>query len=90
MWGPFTVDRFATCYNTKCARFNPRFWNINSDGVETYTINWAGGNDRVVPPPNQIIKAWKHFQICRARGVLIVPLWKTQLSGQAFSQTALI
>ena len=26
MWGPFTIDRFATCYNTKCARFNSRFW----------------------------------------------------------------
>lgn len=50
MWGPFTVDRFATCYNTKCARFNPRFWNPNCKGVDTYAINWAGENNWVVPP----------------------------------------
>ena len=76
MWGPFTIDRFATCYNTKCARFNSRFWNPNCEGVDTYSINWAAENNWVVPPPNQIIKAWKHFHISRARGVLIVPLWR--------------
>ena len=74
MWGPFTVDRFATCYNPKCVRFNSCFWNPNCEGVDTYTISWAGENNWVVPPANQVIKAWKHFQNCRARGVLIVLL----------------
>ena len=27
LWGPFMVDWFATWYNTKCIRFNSRFWN---------------------------------------------------------------
>ena len=56
MWGPFTIDRFATCYNTKCARFNSRFWNPNCEGVDNYSINWAAENNRVVPPPDQIIR----------------------------------
>ena len=30
----------------------------------------------MVPPPSQIVMAWKYFQICKARGVLIIPLWK--------------
>jgi hypothetical protein len=42
MWGPFTVDRFATCYNTKCERFNSRFWNPGCEGIDAYAINWQG------------------------------------------------
>ncbi|XP_068750806.1 uncharacterized protein [Montipora capricornis] len=76
MWGPFTFDRFATSYSTKCLRFNSCFWNPHCEGVDSYAINWAGENNSVVPPPNQIIRAWKHYQICRARGVMVVPLWR--------------
>ena len=45
LWGPFTVDRFATWYNTKCVRFNSRFWNPGSEGVDAFTEIWQlGGN----------------------------------------------
>ena len=45
MWRPITVDRFATCYNTKCVRFNSRFWNPYCEGDDTYMISWAGENN---------------------------------------------
>lgn len=76
MWGPFTVDRFATWYNTKCRKFNSRFWNPGCDGVDAFAQNWRGENNWVVPPPSQIVRAWRHFYTCRARGALVVPLWK--------------
>ena len=38
--------------------------------------NWQGENNWSVPPPSQIIRTWRHFEICQARGVLIVPLWR--------------
>ena len=45
--GLFTVDRFATWYNTKCIRFHSRFWNPGSEGVDALfkigrekTIGW--------------------------------------------------
>ena len=76
LWGPFTVDRFATWYNTKCIRFNSRFWNPGSEGVDAFIQNWQGENNWVVPPPSQIIRAWRHFELCKAKGVLIIPLWK--------------
>ena len=45
LWGPFAVDRFATWYNTKCVRFNSRFWNPGSESVDAFTENWQlGGN----------------------------------------------
>ena len=76
LWGPFTIDQFATWYNTKCNRFNSRFWNPICEGINAFSLNWQGENNWVVPPPSQIVRAWKHFQICKARGVLIIPLWK--------------
>lgn len=76
LWGPFTIDRFASWYNTKCNRFNSRFWNPGCEGIDAFSLNWQGENNWVVPPPSQIVRAWKHFQICQARAVLIIPLWK--------------
>ena len=76
MWGPFTIDRFATWYNTKCSRFNSRFWNPGCENVDAFAQNWGAENNWVVPSPSQIIRAWRHFYICKARGVMLVPLWK--------------
>ena len=56
LWGPFTVDRFATWYNNKCIRFNSRFWNPGSEGVDAFIQNWQGENNRVVPPSSQLIR----------------------------------
>ena len=75
LWGPFTIDRFATWYNTKCSRFNSCFWNPGCEGIDAFSINWQGENNWVVPPPNQIVRTWKHFEICKARGALVIPLW---------------
>ena len=56
LWGPFTVDRFATWYNTECISFNSRFWNPGSEGVDAFIQNWQGENNRVVPPSSQLIR----------------------------------
>ena len=76
MLGPFTVDRFASWYNAKWVRFNSRFWNPGCEAVDTFAQDWVGENNWVVPPPSQIVRTWHHFQTCKAKGVLIVPLWK--------------
>ena len=34
-WGPHTIDQFADMNNTQLERFNPRFWNPDSEGVDT-------------------------------------------------------
>lgn len=79
LWGPFTVDRFATWYNAKCLRFNSRFWNPGCEGVDAFTQNWQGENNWLVPPPSQIIRVWRHLKLCKAQGALIIPLWKGAL-----------
>ena len=39
LWGPYTVDRFASCDNTQLPRFNSRCWNPGSEAVDAFTVN---------------------------------------------------
>ena len=34
LWGPHTVDCFATNYNRKIARYFSRFWNPETSGID--------------------------------------------------------
>ena len=42
MWGPHTVDRFASFHNAQLPRFNSRCWNPGSEAVDAFTVNWGG------------------------------------------------
>lgn len=44
----------------------------------------ARGKPLSGPPPNQIIRAWKHFKTCKARGALTIPLWKEAMFWPCF------
>ena len=50
LWGPYTVDRFASCDNTQLPRFNSRCWNPGSEAVDAFTVNWQGENNWWCPP----------------------------------------
>ena len=75
LWGPYTVDRFASSRNTKLERFNSLFWNVNTEAVDCFTQNWSGENNWIVPPIYLVLRAIKHVIACKARGTLIVPKW---------------
>lgn len=76
-WGPFTVDRFASDYNAKCARFNSRSWVKGTEAVNSLTVDWAGELNWLVPPPKLIISVIKKMLHDKARGLLVVPVWKS-------------
>ena len=44
LWGPHTVDRFANFQNCKIPRVYSRFWNLISQGVDAFTVQWSGEN----------------------------------------------
>ena len=35
LWGPYTVDRFASVHNARITRFNSRFWTPGSEAIDT-------------------------------------------------------
>ena len=38
-WDTYTVDRFASHYNTHLPRFISHFWNLGSEAVDAFTSN---------------------------------------------------
>ena len=72
-WGHHTVDRFASYYNTQLPRFNSRFWNPGSEGVDTFTCDWKDENNWMCPPISLIPRAIRHASKCLAAATLLVP-----------------
>lgn len=75
MWGPFTIDRFASVDNAKIKRFNSQFCVHGSEGVDAFSLNWANENNWLVPPVRLIVRAIKHCVECQAHGTFIIPKW---------------
>ena len=74
-WGPHTVDRFASYYNKKIARYISRFWNPGCEGIDAFTLPWDGENNWVVPPIAIIARVILFMQHARVVGTLICPKW---------------
>ena len=74
-WGPHTIDRFATHYNTQLPRFNSRFWNPGTEGVDAFTCDWSKDMNWLCPPVFLIPRVLRHASKCHARGTLVVPEW---------------
>ncbi len=70
LWGPHTVDRFASFHNHQLPRFNTRFWNPGLEAVDTFTVNWSGGKYWLCPPIHLVPRVICHAQVCRAIGTL--------------------
>lgn len=76
-WGPFTVDRFATHYNTKCVRFNSKYWVPGTEAVDCYTQCWSGECNWLVPPPSCVLETVNKILHDRCYGVLVIPKWES-------------
>ena len=76
-WGPHTIDRFACHYNKKVGRFNSKFFQPGTNGVDAFTQDWAYETNWLCPPVYLIVKVINHLRFCKAAGTLIVPLWKS-------------
>ena len=74
--GPVTIDRFADARNTKTARFNSRFLCPSCEAVDAFTQNWHHDRNWIVPPLYLIQRALEYLILCKAKGILICPIWK--------------
>lgn len=75
LWGPFTIDRFASYYNTKVERFNSKFTVPDTEAVDAFTQDWRFDNNLLVPPTTCLIKTINYLKTFNIRGTLITPHW---------------
>ena len=76
-FGIFEVDWFAPEYNAKVSVFYCRFWNPTSSGIDAFTEKWTKKFWIFVPPIPMVYKVLQKMELDRAKGVLVVPLWKS-------------
>ena len=48
-----------------------------SAGVNAFTFDWKGEFSLLVPPVAIVGRVLEHLLRCRAKGVLVVPLWRS-------------
>ena len=76
-FGPFSVDCFANYYNFKVDKFFSLFLTPGTAGVNAFAFDWHSENCLLVPPVAIIGRVLYHLLACKARGTLVVPLWKS-------------
>jgi hypothetical protein len=76
LFGPFTVDLFATQQKAKCERFYSRSWEEGSAGVDAFAWDWAGESIYAARPVTLVLRLIRKAAASACSGVLIIPLWK--------------
>ena len=87
-YGPFTIDRFSDNRNNKVYRFNSNYNCPGTLGVDTFTQDWSKENNWVCPPIKYICSALIHFKLYKAKGTVIIPMWRSAYFGRQFIQMA--
>jgi hypothetical protein len=73
-WGPHNIDRFADERNSKCKRWNSRYWTIRGEAADAFTQDWRGDNNWLVPPLRDIPRVLMYLKEQNARETILVPL----------------
>ena len=79
LWGPHTIDRFASPENNQLPRFCSRWWNPTCVTVDAFTVLWSGETNWVYPPIYLIARCIHHFLFSKADGTLVIPFWQSAI-----------
>ena len=77
LWGPHSINRFANSHNRQTERYNSRFYDVGTEAMDTFTVNWAGECNWWCPPIHLVCRMLEHARTCCSRGTLIVPAWRS-------------
>ena len=75
LFGPFTIDLFASIHNRRVLRFYSLLHTVHSLGTNAFSFDWSGENCWVSPSPKIVIPVIRHIIATSAFGVLLVPFW---------------
>ena len=79
VWGPHTVDRFASQKNAQLIRFNSRFYVPGTETIDAFSVSWADENNWLVPPVHCVTRVIQHMIASQASGTLVVPFWPSSI-----------
>jgi hypothetical protein len=78
IWGPHTVDRFATDLNAQTRRFNSMRRCPGSEAVNAFTQDWSKDNNWINPPFSMLQLVINKIIRQRATATIVAPIWRAQ------------
>ncbi|OGV83716.1 MAG: hypothetical protein A2340_12880 [Lentisphaerae bacterium RIFOXYB12_FULL_60_10] len=78
LWGPHTIDRFATAINRQTPRFNSAMPQPGSEAIDALTQDWSNENNWINPPWRLIPQVLNKLHRERAQATVILPWWPAQ------------
>lgn len=78
MYGPHSVDRFASITTTQLTRYNSQFYDPETEAVDALAQSWIGENNFVNCPFKLIPQVLKLVQQQKVEATIIAPWWKAQ------------
>lgn len=78
-WQVPDIDLFASINNAKCKRYISWQRDPNSISVDAFTVSWSNEFFYAFPPFSMILRVIRKIIDDRAEGILVVPLWPTQV-----------
>ena len=73
LWGPHTIDHFSSFHTRQITRFNSRWPNPCSEGIDAFAASWENENNWLFPPPKLIPRALQYMKFTKSEGTLIAP-----------------
>lgn len=78
LWGPHTLDAFASAGNTQLPRFFSRFHCPETAGVDAFAADWSAERCWLNPPFGAIGAVIRHARRCGAAATLVCPCWPSR------------
>jgi hypothetical protein len=75
LWGPHTVDRFATSNNKQLHRYNSRFFDPQAEATDAMTQDWSKENNFINSPWRMLPQIISKIKEERCDATIIAPLW---------------
>ena len=75
LWGPHTVDRFASIKTKQLDRYCSRYRNPGCEASNAFTVSWSPDKNWIFPPTLLIPKVLRHMSAGHEYGALIAPQW---------------
>ena len=76
MYGPHTIDRFASDDSTQLPHYNTKFYSKKASGLDAFMLNWGyNHNNYVFPPPALVGNVLQYAREYQAKITLVFLEW---------------
>ena len=62
-FGPHSIDRFASDISSQLPRYNTKYFSPRAEVLDAFSLNWAGDNNYLFPPPSLAGRAMYHASV---------------------------